>query len=214
MLGECTTEKQKITLVRAFPIPNTKEDIIEFLILASSNICTSSHSAGSDTPQKEEYDAWLVKIEQCYQKAKMILKSDSDFPKVQEIYNQIYVKLSLEKSRVLKKNAINIIVKNAGVWFGLIALLIAIVVDMLGDRSGGVSELIQLIGLIVLIISTCILGRKNAGYIDFGIGALSGILTIILSFLLDNGSMLQLSGGVILIIVAVLFFRRLRKNND
>jgi len=115
--------------------------------------------------------------------------------------------LSLEKSALSKKNTINIIVKNAGVWCGLIALIIAIGVDM----SGGNSTMLELIGVIVLIASACALGRKDAGYLDFGIGALSGILTIILSFLLGNGSVLQLSGGIVLIIVAVMFFRSLKK---
>ena len=32
------TDEQKINLIRSFSIPNTKEDILEFMILAASNI--------------------------------------------------------------------------------------------------------------------------------------------------------------------------------
>ena len=42
-------------MIRNFPIPNAKEDIIEFMILASSNIL------GED--ERDIYVAWIVKFE-------------------------------------------------------------------------------------------------------------------------------------------------------
>ncbi len=43
--------------------------------------------------------------------------------------------------------------------------------------------------------------------IEYAIGALSGVLSIYMARFLDNGSMLELTGGVVLIIVAVNSFR-------
>ena len=207
-LMQSETEKQKISIVRSFPIPNTKEDILEFLILASTNFDANTHTTGLDSPQKEEFDAWLAKIEQCYQKAKMMIKDDSEFSKIQEIYDQTYTKIKVTRKHHTTKNTISLIAKNAGVWCGILALLIAIGVNI----SGGNSSMIELIGIAVLIISACTLGRKDAGFIDLSIGALSGILSIVLAFLLDNGSALQLGGGIVLVTVAVYFFRSQRKS--
>ncbi len=79
-LNGTTTEYQKENLIRSFPIPNTKEDIFEFMILASSNI--------DERPNKEVFNAWIAKFEQCYQKAKLSFNQESDFVKIQAIYEK------------------------------------------------------------------------------------------------------------------------------
>lgn len=79
-LDNVTTEYQKENIIRSFPIPNTKEDIFEFMILASSNI--------DEHPNKEVFNAWIAKFEQCYQKAKLSFKQESDFVKIQAIYEK------------------------------------------------------------------------------------------------------------------------------
>lgn len=77
-LDNAATEFQKANIIRNFPIPNTKEDIFEFMILASSNI--------DDHPNKDVFDAWIAKFEQCYDKARLTFKQDSDFSQIQSIY--------------------------------------------------------------------------------------------------------------------------------
>lgn len=79
-LNNVTTEYQKANIIRSFPIPNTKEDIFEFMILSSSNIV--------DYPSKDVFNAWLSKLEQCYQKAKLSFKQEKDFVKIQAIYEK------------------------------------------------------------------------------------------------------------------------------
>lgn len=81
-LDNVATEYQKANIIRSFPIPNTKEDIFEFMILASSNI--------DEHPNKEVFNAWIAKFEQCYQKAKLSFKQESDFIKIQAIYEKTY----------------------------------------------------------------------------------------------------------------------------
>lgn len=63
------TEAQKITLIRNFPIPNTKEDIYEYMILASSNLTESMDA--------DVFEAWRAKFEQGFQKANYLLKEDT-----------------------------------------------------------------------------------------------------------------------------------------
>ncbi len=188
--------KEKANLIRNFSVPNTKEDMLEFLILSSTNI-RDKHSM-NDIVSK----AWISKSEQVYQKAKISYISDSDFSKIQDIYNQVH-------SKVVSKRKIEIVTKNIGAWCGLIALIVAVIVDI----SGGNSSMIELVGCILLIFSASILEKRGAYFLEFGIGAISGVITIGLSFLLDNGSMLELCGGIILIVVAVNFFRSIVNNH-
>jgi len=72
-------DEQKAAIVRNFPIPNTKEDVFEFIVLASTNMLNEK--------KDELFNAWFVKFEQSYQKAKLSFEKDSDFTKIQIIYD-------------------------------------------------------------------------------------------------------------------------------
>ena len=76
-LESADSPKQKDELIRHFVMPNTKEDIFEFMILAAANL-----EAGGDNT-----DAWLIKLEQAYQKAKYIFKDSSELEPINNIYN-------------------------------------------------------------------------------------------------------------------------------
>lgn len=84
------TDKRSISLIRNFTIPNTKEDLIEFLVLASSNINIKSYQ-NYDTiteSQKAVSDAWKAKFEQAYEKAKIIFGDAPEFKRIQDIYDK------------------------------------------------------------------------------------------------------------------------------
>ena len=88
-IEQAASNEQKVTLIRNFPISNTKEDIFEFMILASSSI----------TGEYKEpiFNAWLAKFEQGYQKAKLAFGNDSDFAKIQSLYDQTTKQVSKER---------------------------------------------------------------------------------------------------------------------
>lgn len=88
-IEQVASDEQKVTLIRNFPISNTKEDIFEFMILASSNITGEYNDS--------VFNAWLAKFEQCYQKAKLSFESDSDFAKIQSLYEQTTKQVSKER---------------------------------------------------------------------------------------------------------------------
>ena len=82
-------DQQKINLIRSFVIPNTKEDILEFAVLAASNVDTSAYddsygilSTLQNGRRKAVSDAWLAKLKQAYQKAKLVFIGD---PRISEI---------------------------------------------------------------------------------------------------------------------------------
>lgn len=90
-LSKAQTTEQKDRMIRNFPIPNTKEDIIEFMILASSNIL------GED--ERDIYEAWLAKFEQAYQKALILFAGDPDIVRIQQIYSNCQINIDTEKRR-------------------------------------------------------------------------------------------------------------------
>ena len=104
-------DEQIINLVRNYTVPNTKEDVFEFMILASSNINISAISddyQGTGATSYAEFsymkalsDAWMAKFEQVYNKARLSFGADPDFIKIQDIYdNKIR---SIEKGKKEKK---------------------------------------------------------------------------------------------------------------
>lgn len=194
-LNNVTDIQRKDDMIRNFPIPNTKEDIREFLILASSNIM------GEDN--KDIFEAWVAKFEHVYKKGLIIFENDKDSDKLQQIYEEFYINVNNEKAKKINKFTIDTLIRNIAVCVGIVAVIIAINVD----NTGGNSSMIELIGYIVLIASAFSLSKRGASMIDFGVGALSGVLTIGLSFLLSNGSMAELGGGIVLIVIAVNFFK-------
>ena len=203
-LNMAQTTEQKDHMIRNFPIPNAKEDIIEFMILASSNIL------GED--KRDIYEAWLAKFEQAYQKALILFAGDSDFARVQQIYSNCLININTEKKRKIGKFTTDTVIRNVAVCVGVILMIISVIIDgPFGDASSS-SDLLQLVSGIVLIASAASLAKRGASIIDYAVGAASGLLIILLSFLLYNGSGAQLFGCIVLIIVAVNYFKSLSQS--
>ena len=120
-------QKEKVNLIVNFTVPNSKEDILEFMILAASNL--DAKKGVKDEVNK----AWLTKLNQVYKKAQLSFQNDPGFLQIQEIYYQI-------KRKVLKKKlkTFGLIIGFVALWFfflgimgnsmALIALAIVIVV--------------------------------------------------------------------------------------
>lgn len=99
------TDEEKENMIRSFSVPNNKEDIFEFMILAASNIDIAALNMSRISK------AWLAKFEQTYNKAKLSFGADSDFEKIKYIY--------ITKIKEIKKEKI----KNYAIIFGPIAFL-------------------------------------------------------------------------------------------
>lgn len=92
------TDKQRIIIIKNFPIPNTKEDIFEFMMLASSNFDSSYYA--THLHEEDMSDAWLIKVEQCYKKAKLMFGNDPDFEKIEAEYLKLKKEISDQESKV------------------------------------------------------------------------------------------------------------------
>lgn len=85
------TDKSIANIIRSFAVPNTIEDIFEFMALASSNIDLNVLNKPANTPEEKAnkaiVEAWSAKFEQVYRKAQITFGQSDDFYQIQEIYN-------------------------------------------------------------------------------------------------------------------------------
>ena len=99
----CKSDAEKINLIKGFPIPNTKEDITEFMILATTNFDPDYYV----THLKKETvaGAWLVKMEQCVVKTKMMFyDNDPVYVSIQGMYQKVKDSIAeSQKNRNIKR---------------------------------------------------------------------------------------------------------------
>ena len=90
--------QEKIDLIKTFAIPNTKEDVLEFMILASSNIDPDAFEVDKDNNiDARVSNAWISKMEQAYQKAQLLFEETSEFLKIQKLYLRQQRNISVAK---------------------------------------------------------------------------------------------------------------------
>jgi len=90
------TDEQKINLIRSFAIPNTKEDIYEFLILAASNI-SIEWWRDTTVAQEAESSAWVAKFEQAYRKAVIMFEDEPTFQRLEKMYKEKLFAIKMKK---------------------------------------------------------------------------------------------------------------------
>lgn len=127
--------QEKVNVIINYPVPNTKEDIWEFMILATSNI---NAKLGIDDDLSK---AWIQKMEQVYQRAELTIKNSSDLNPIKNLYNN--KKNEIEKK---KKKGVLMVVGGISAYFALMGLLI----------NPGVT-----IGVVVLVVLGYIFFRKR-----------------------------------------------------
>lgn len=93
--SEVTYEKvqKQVQIIQNFPIPNTYEDLWEFLILSSSNI---TNDVNQSHEQTELSNAWKSKFDQAYNKARLVMDNPKDVEKLERLYTS--------KSREIQAN--------------------------------------------------------------------------------------------------------------
>lgn len=90
--------QEKANTITNYPIPNTKEDIMEFMLLASSNV----NKKGEDDVV---LTAWISKLDQVYEKAKLSMGRGSDFTYIQNLYKQTKKQFVVKKVRTFLRYA-------------------------------------------------------------------------------------------------------------
>lgn len=100
------TDEQKISLIKNFSVPNSKEDMLEFMILATSNMNMNAYDSANTATTKAEKEisaAWFSKVQQVYEKAKRSYSTDDVFAEIKELYDQCNSNIQkAKKKRILK----------------------------------------------------------------------------------------------------------------
>ena len=130
------TDQKKINLIRNYVIPNTKEDLFEFLILASSNINLKRYNDFEQITmsQKAVSDAWEAKFEQAYEKAKLSFGNTPEFQKIQNLYEKKSGEITKSKK------------KRIYIWVGFIGgfiLIYVVLFALLSSMGSGDSKKVE-----------------------------------------------------------------------
>ena len=105
------TDEKKSDLIRNFPIPNTKEDLYEFFILAASNINPRAYENEGVFSERAKMtsDAWVAKIEQAYQKAVLAFEPDDpSFIEISKIYEKTSKRVHRAKTKSMRQAALSV----------------------------------------------------------------------------------------------------------
>lgn len=169
------TDEQKISLIRSFAIPNTKEDLYEFLILSVSNIDVDSYENDNqlrNDARKAVSDAWKAKFEQAYQKAKLIFADDPKFTEIEKLHSNTNASINKAKWKTWKLVGI--------IWGILIVVLVIIFTLTFTLTSSAEKKEIQRLENIEIKIEAALedgdykLALMNADSLDFN-GSDSGL---------------------------------------
>lgn len=163
------TDEQKISLIRSFPIPNTKEDLYEFLVLSQSNIDIALYEEGNqfkiNSARGAISEAWKAKFEQAYQKAKLVFANDTRMSEIQKLYESTQKTVRRAKTKTLR--LVGIIY---GILFGVIGITLILVFTLTANSE---KKEIQRLDNIVIEIEAALdngdykLALMNADRLDF-----------------------------------------------
>lgn len=148
--GKYSDKNNIISLIRTFPIPNTKEDLFEFIILAGSNIREDRYSSELPKYKKEISDAWSAKFEQAYHKALIAFPND---PGVQHFKSFYKSKKNEVRRRKLRRSLVSIAIA----LLGLTLMIVGIALQSANEGSSW--AMLSMIGLAILcLVPMSILG--------------------------------------------------------
>ena len=100
------TDEQKISLIKSFSVPNSKEDMLEFMILATSSMDMDTYDATNTNISKSEKEinaAWYSKVKQVYEKAKRSYSTDSVFAEIRALYDNCNEEIKKAKKKCVIK---------------------------------------------------------------------------------------------------------------
>lgn len=100
-LRSIPSSSDRARFIQEYPVPNTREDLLEFLMMASSSMGSSREG--------EELDAWRQKYEQCYQKAKLTLGDGKDLTEFDELRQDITKRMHQEEVERGKRQSLQLL---------------------------------------------------------------------------------------------------------
>lgn len=154
-LEQTASLDEKIELITNFYIPNTKEDIYDFFILAVSNL----EDKWYDTD-----DAWRAKLEQAYHKARLSFGGTPEFAYLEKLYTKTRKEVNARErgiAAIFRRNKIACVTAlliTAGVLMLAIGIILMATISMEenwgGSYGGG---MLLILGINFLLAPTWVL---------------------------------------------------------
>ena len=88
---------RKITLIRSFGIPNSKEDLLDFAILAASNI---DYSAYTSSAARSLSEAWMSSLRQSLEKARILDAGGREYRAINEVVCEAEKKVRRSRRKI------------------------------------------------------------------------------------------------------------------
>lgn len=107
------TDERKISLIRSWPIPTNKDDLIEFAAMASGNCIAPPNGYTYRTAEDALADAWRSKFDQAYAKAEHLFGDSEDFALLEELKTDIQKRAFISRLRAW------------GLWIALVLFFVA-----------------------------------------------------------------------------------------
>lgn len=115
------TDEQKISIIKSFPVPTSKEDMLEFMILATSSMNMRVYDSADTNVSKSEKEinaAWFSKVQQVYEKAKRSYSADNTFTEIKALYDSCNKEIRKSRKKGVVKWAL---------LFGWVPILFAVI---------------------------------------------------------------------------------------
>ena len=93
------TDERKISLIRSWPIPTNKDDLIEFAAMASGNCVAPPNDHMYRTAEDALADAWRSKFDQAYAKAEHLFGNSEDFVLLEKLKADIQRRAFISRLR-------------------------------------------------------------------------------------------------------------------
>lgn len=93
------TDERKISLIRSWPIPTNKDDLIEFAAMASGNCVAPPNDHMYRTAEDALADAWRSKFHQAYAKAEHLFGNSEDFVLLEKLKTDIQRRAFISRLR-------------------------------------------------------------------------------------------------------------------
>ncbi len=93
------TDERKISLIRSWPIPTNKDDLIEFAAMASGNCVAPPNDHMYRTAEDALADAWRSKFDQAYAKAEHLFGNSEDFVLLEKLKTDIQRRAFISRLR-------------------------------------------------------------------------------------------------------------------
>ncbi|GHT85406.1 hypothetical protein FACS1894137_09630 [Spirochaetia bacterium] len=162
--GISAANQRKLELIKNYPIPTSKEDLLEFIILSASHIETEGPSSANNMnyfAEKKVFEAknsaWKAKINQAQSKAVIAFAGDSvALNQINTITKQVDIALKTAFRKGLFKSPIFVM---SAVLVGLILMLVLLIG---GGTSGATKEENRLNSLVTEIMAD----MKEGNYIE------------------------------------------------